>query len=247
MNNTPFLETEDMQELGAGFDEENLEEQDIGVIVEQDAEEEIFLEEENTQEGLIEVSLENNQEEKIDLSSEIFSSADHSKLENLDYKNSGHTGFQPAGDYALRDDIPTKTSELENDSNYITDDIETDFNIDGKLYLNTVKSGVSDTAASRIVFGTADKIYSYLSSNTSGAFAFSKGKGNITIYPNTGTYNCLMTDCNSDLGRSDRKWKDLYLSGDLKDGTNTIPISKIATTEYVEKIVGDIEALLSEV
>ena len=26
-------------------------------------------------------------------------SSDHSQLENLDYESSGHTGFQPAGDY----------------------------------------------------------------------------------------------------------------------------------------------------
>lgn len=183
----------------------------------------------------------------------------HANLENLNYENSGHTGFQPAGDYALKEEIPdtsnfatkddipdvsefvtneeipTKTSELENDSGFITNDIETDFNIDGKLYLNTVKSGVGDATASRIVFGTPDKIYSYLSSNTSGAFAFSKGKGNITLYPNTGVYNCLMSDCNSDLGRSDRPWKDLYLSGSLKDGTNDIKIEDIVTNEGLKK------------
>lgn len=30
---------------------------------------------------------------------------DHRKLDNLDYENSGHTGFQPAGDYATKDEI----------------------------------------------------------------------------------------------------------------------------------------------
>lgn len=38
---------------------------------------------------------------------------DHSKLENLDYTNSGHTGF------ASSEDIPTKVSQLENDKGYI--------------------------------------------------------------------------------------------------------------------------------
>lgn len=38
---------------------------------------------------------------------------DHSKLENLDYANSGHTGF------ASSEDIPTKVSQLENDKGYI--------------------------------------------------------------------------------------------------------------------------------
>lgn len=46
---------------------------------------------------------------------------DHAELTNLEYANSGHTGFQPAGDYALSSDIPTKTSELTNDSGFITE------------------------------------------------------------------------------------------------------------------------------
>lgn len=40
----------------------------------------------------------------------------HANLENLDYENSGHTGFQPAGDYALKTDIPDV-------SNFITEDV----------------------------------------------------------------------------------------------------------------------------
>ena len=51
---------------------------------------------------------------------------DHSKLENLDYEHSGHTGFQKAGDYALKDDVPTKLSELDNDSGFISGYNETD-------------------------------------------------------------------------------------------------------------------------
>lgn len=46
--------------------------------------------------------------------------SDHSELTNLDYASAGHIGFQPAGDYALSSDIPTKTSELTNDSGFIT-------------------------------------------------------------------------------------------------------------------------------
>ena len=30
----------------------------------------------------------------------------HKNLENLDFENSGHTGFQPAGDYVLKTDVP---------------------------------------------------------------------------------------------------------------------------------------------
>ena len=31
-------------------------------------------------------------------------------------------GYQPIGNYALKSEIPTKTSELTNDSNFITDE-----------------------------------------------------------------------------------------------------------------------------
>lgn len=58
--------------------------------------------------------------------SKIEGTSDHSKLENLDYEHSGHAGFQPAGDYALKDDVPTKISELDNDSGFISGYTETD-------------------------------------------------------------------------------------------------------------------------
>jgi hypothetical protein len=166
------------------------------------------------------------------------------KINNVELKGNKtleELGIQPEGDYATKDELPTKTSDLTNDSNYITNDITSDFNIDGKLYLNTVGSSVNANTSSRIVFGSASKVYSYLASNTSGAFAFSKGSGNITIYPNTGTYNCIMSDCDSDLGRTDRPWVNLYLSGNISNGTKTIPVSKLASIDDIpaELIAGE--------
>ena len=38
---------------------------------------------------------------------------DHSKLTNLDFENSGHTGFQPAGDYANKSDLNLKVDKVE--------------------------------------------------------------------------------------------------------------------------------------
>ena len=166
------------------------------------------------------------------------------KINNVELKGNKtleELGIQPEGDYATKDELPTKTSDLTNDSNYITNDITSDFNIDGKLYLNTVGGSVNANTSSRIVFGSASKVYSYLASNTSGAFAFSKGEGNITIYPNTGTYNCIMSDCNSDLGRTDKPWVNLYLSGNISNGTKKIPVSKLASIDDIpaELIAGE--------
>lgn len=135
----------------------------------------------------------------------------------------------------------TKT-EIDN-KKYITNDITSDFNLDGKLYLNTVSSSVNANTSSRIVFGNADKVYSYLASNDSGAFAFSCGNGNITVYPKTKNYNCIMSDCDSDLGRTDRPWVNLYLKGNISNGTVTIPVSKLANKDnYYTK--AEIDAML---
>lgn len=46
---------------------------------------------------------------------------DHAKLKNLDYEHSGHTGFQKAGNYALKSDIPD-TSDFIKDSDYVHTD-----------------------------------------------------------------------------------------------------------------------------
>lgn len=46
---------------------------------------------------------------------------DHRQLKNLDFESSGHTGFQKAGDYALKEEVPKKLSELENDRKFATE------------------------------------------------------------------------------------------------------------------------------
>ena len=57
---------------------------------------------------------------------------DHSKLENLDYANSGHTGF------ASSEDIPTKVSQLENDKGYIDNNVSNlvNYELKGKTGTN---------------------------------------------------------------------------------------------------------------
>ena len=57
---------------------------------------------------------------------------DHSKLENLDYAHSGHTGF------ASSEDIPTKVSQLENDKGYIDNNVSNlvNYELKGKTGTN---------------------------------------------------------------------------------------------------------------
>ena len=79
---------------------------------------------------------------------------DHNELNNLDYASSGHTGFQPSGDYvtdselttlsgALKNDIDTKsdTSHLHDDRYYTETETDT---ISGSLQTNI--DGKSDTS-----------------------------------------------------------------------------------------------------
>lgn len=57
---------------------------------------------------------------------------DHSKLKNLDYAHSGHTGF------ASSEDIPTKVSQLENDKGYIDNSVSNlvNYELKGKTGTN---------------------------------------------------------------------------------------------------------------
>lgn len=57
---------------------------------------------------------------------------DHSKLKNLDYEHSGHIGF------ASSEDIPTKVSQLENDKDYIDNNVSNlvNYELKGKTGTN---------------------------------------------------------------------------------------------------------------
>ncbi len=87
---------------------------------------------------------------------------DHSKLENLDYANSGHTGF------ASSEDIPIKVSQLENDKGYIDNSVSNlvnyelkgktgtnlDVSIDNTTYVMTID--LKNTAGDVISTGSID-------------------------------------------------------------------------------------------
>ena len=87
---------------------------------------------------------------------------DHSKLENLDYAHSGHTGF------ASSEDIPTKVSQLENDKGYIDNNVSNLVNyelkgktgtnlgvsIDNTTYVMTID--LKNTAGDTISTGSVD-------------------------------------------------------------------------------------------
>lgn len=145
--------------------------------------------------------------------------------------------------------VPTNISSFTNDSGYITNQIDTDVISTKSIYLSNIQTSVNNNASSRLVFGTPDRAYSWLASNNSGAFAFSKGSGNISIYPKTGQYNCIMTDCDSDLGRADKPWNNMYLRGTMSDGTNTCTLAELKTAldtiATLQSTISDLEGRIA--
>ena len=94
---------------------------------------------------------------KVGTNTPTQSETDHSKLTNLDFENSGHTGFQPAGDYATKDDLDLKVDKVEG-KGLTTNDFTNEYkekvelietNGDGNSYLandgtyKEIESGVS--------------------------------------------------------------------------------------------------------
>ena len=102
----------------------------------------------------------------------ITSETDHSKLKNLDYEKSGHTGFQPAGDYVEDTDYvhtdnnftnedKTKLDSLENFSGNAVDVIYED-NYDYGINnvqdaLDTAFSGLDDLSNNYVSYSTQSK------------------------------------------------------------------------------------------
>lgn len=91
------------------------------------------------------------------------------------------------------------------------------------IYLESIATSVS-SSASKLVFGTPSNPYNYISANKNGAFGIynSNDKG-ITCYPDTTFYS----NNNQDLGRSNNKWKDLYVSGSLYTTNNNITFDNL--------------------
>ena len=94
------------------------------------------------------------------------------------------------------------------------------------IYLTNISSSVH-TSVSRIYFGSVSSPTNYISANGAGAFGiYNNARQGITCYP---TQN-LFPDATSgtiDLGRSNNKWKNLYISGTLYGANTNISITDL--------------------
>lgn len=144
------------------------------------------------------------------------------------------------GTLALTSDIPTNNNQLTNGAGYITSsalsgyvDLTTAQSISGRKtfdaginigYSGNVCGHIEGNNTTELIIKSATTLSKpnnaqvYLSSVASG------NKPIVTVLANIEPYN----DNDTDLGRTNRKWKDLYLAGNLTDGTNSIAITNIA-------------------
>ena len=108
-----------MEEIEIVLEKENGYEQDVSII-----------EKENTDETEISIVDKETSENEITMAKEMSGISDYEiltnlpKINNVELKGNKTTedlGLQAKGNYANKDEIPTKTSQLENDSGYLTE------------------------------------------------------------------------------------------------------------------------------
>lgn len=130
-------------------------------------------------------------------------------------------------------------SSLTNDANYVTnsdmttalgnkvskagDSMTGDLQSNSSIYLTNIAGSVT-SSTSRLYFGPKSSPYNYITANTTGVFGIynSSNKG-VACYP---TQN-FFSNSNIDLGRSQSKWKDLYVSGSLYSANNNMSFDNL--------------------
>ena len=109
-------------------------------------------------------------------------------------------------------------------------------NFNNAIYLTNVADNVKDSV-SKIYFGNKTNPYAFISANIAGAFGIFNTAGNgIVCYPEN---NFFPLGSSLDLGRTSNKWKDLYLSGKITDGTKSYSVNDLSVkfTEIDNKLV----------
>ena len=109
------------------------------------------------------------------------------------------------------------------------------------IYLTNIADSVKDSV-SKIYFGNKTNPYAFISANISGAFGIFNTAGNgVVCYPEV---NFFPLGANLDLGRTNNKWKDLYLSGKITDGTNSYSVNYLSAkfTEIDNKLANQVSS-----
>lgn len=131
-----------------------------------------------------------------------------------------------ASQKAIKTAVDTKVSKT---GDSMTNDLEM---VDGCLYLEGIGSTVS-LSTSRLVLGTPNNKYAYLTGNSKGVFGiYSEKSGSrkgIACYPDQNFFADTTTKT-IDLGRSNNVWKTCYVDT-VSDGTKSITVANIVAKQ----------------
>ena len=141
-------------------------------------------------------------------------------------KSLNDLGIQPAGNYALESEMPTKTSDLTNDSGFITGYIETD---------PTVPSHVKNITQANITSWNNKSDFSGNYNDLTNKPTIPVVPTNISAFTNDVGYLTQHQDISGKLNTSQVKNASSTTPGDVYD------------VRYINTMIGNIESLLSEV
>lgn len=157
--------------------------------------------------------------------------------------------------------IPTKTSQLENDSGYLTahQSLANYVTINGTQTItglktinnNIIITGMSSSSASSkmIKFGTSSTTYAGVTANTSNQLVFNAGGTNI-ILVGANVLRPLSGQTNVSLGDTTQAWNNLYLNGKIYKGSYnyTLPskTGTIALTSNIPNTASNINSQYDE-
>ena len=155
--------------------------------------------------------------------------------------------------YALKTDIPKKTSQLTNDSGFLTEHQD----ISGKADKNEVVDLTSDQTISgnktfetiKIKYPDKDNFFQISPDGNGYNVKFKFANSVLMMLHNGGitNYRDILPDTNNtrNLGSSSASFKNAYIRGYLSDGTNNVSVSDIANKSDITNLISRIEALES--
>ena len=164
-------------------------------------------------------------------------------------------GIQPAGNYALESEMPTKTSDLTNDSGFITGYIETDPTVPSYVK-NITQANItswnnkSDFSGNYNDLTNKPTIPSEVTETTVSNWGFTKNTGTYSK-PSTGIPKAdLASSVQTSLGKADTALQSHQdISGKLDTSkvknSNSTTAGDVYDVRYINTMIGDVETVLT--
>ena len=139
-----------------------------------------------------------------------------------------------SGVFALTKNIPTATSDLTNDSGFITSSALTNYvDLTSDQTIAGVKSfsrNILPSANGTINLGSSSSKWQhlYLGGSIIWGSSYIQQQGTSIVINPSGNAVVANADDTKDLGADGRRWRNIYLSGNLSDGTNAVSVAHLA-------------------